>query len=75
MGLDYLGLGDWHDQRQIGPATWYSGTPEADGFKHAAASGALLVTLALLVLAVCGRLALDLFLTPDDFYAIQPGIG
>ena len=31
--------------------------------------------LALLVLAVCGKLALDLFLTPDDFYAIQPGIG
>lgn len=44
-GLDYLGLGDWHGQMQVGPATWYSGTPEADGFKHAAAAAALVVTL------------------------------
>ena len=35
----------------------------------------LRILLALLVLAVCGKLALDLFLTPDDLYAIQPGIG
>ncbi len=26
-GLDYLGLGDWHGRMQIGPVTWYSGTP------------------------------------------------
>ncbi|MBJ2152165.1 DNA repair exonuclease [Paracoccus sp. IB05] len=44
-GLDYLGLGDWHGRMQIGPATWYSGTPEADGFKHATAPGALVVSL------------------------------
>ena len=44
-GLDYLALGDWHGQTQVNAATWYSGTPEADSFKHAAASGALLVTL------------------------------
>ena len=33
-GLAYLALGDWHGCLQIGPATWYSGTPEADSFKH-----------------------------------------
>ena len=44
-GLAYLGLGDWHGQLRIGPATWYSGAPEADGFKHAAACAALLVDL------------------------------
>lgn len=44
-GLDYLGLGDWHGQMQVGPATWYSGTPEADGFKHAGAASALVVSL------------------------------
>ena len=30
---------------RIGPATWYSGAPEADGFKHAAPAAALLVDL------------------------------
>lgn len=45
-GLDYLGLGDWHGRMQIGPATWYSGTPEADGFKHESAPGAVRVCLA-----------------------------
>lgn len=45
-GLDYLAIGDWHGQMQVGPATWYAGTPEADGFKHATAPGALVVTLA-----------------------------
>ena len=45
-GLAFLALGDWHGQLGIGPRTWYAGTPEAEGFKHAAAPGALLVTLA-----------------------------
>lgn len=45
-GLAYLGLGDWHGQLQIGPTTWYSGAPEADGFKHAHAPSALLVEIA-----------------------------
>jgi hypothetical protein len=45
-GLAFLALGDWHGQLAIGPRTWYAGAPEADGFKHAAAPGALLVTLA-----------------------------
>jgi DNA repair exonuclease SbcCD nuclease subunit len=44
-GLDYLGLGDWHGQMQIGASSWYSGTPEADGFKHETAPAALLVHL------------------------------
>jgi hypothetical protein len=30
--LDYLALGDWHRQRQIGPRCWYAGTPEPDDF-------------------------------------------
>jgi uncharacterized membrane protein YfcA len=34
----------------------------------------LRILLALLVLAVCGKLALDLFLRPDDLYSITPGI-
>lgn len=33
----------------------------------------LRILLALLVLAVCGKLALDLFLRPDDLYSIVPG--
>lgn len=44
-GLNYLGLGDWHGQMKVGAQTWYSGTPEADGFKHEAPAGALLVRL------------------------------
>lgn len=44
-GLDYLALGDWHGQMQVSPTTWYSGTPEPDGFKHDAPGSALLVTL------------------------------
>lgn len=45
-GLSYLGLGDWHGQLQITPDTWYSGAPEADGFKHARTPAALLVEIA-----------------------------
>ena len=45
-GLAYLGLGDWHGQMQIGAETWYSGAPEADGFKHAETPAALLVEIA-----------------------------
>jgi DNA repair exonuclease SbcCD nuclease subunit len=44
-GLDYLALGDWHGQMQVTPTTWYSGTPEPDGFKHDIPGAALLVTL------------------------------
>jgi DNA repair exonuclease SbcCD nuclease subunit len=44
-GLDYLALGDWHGQKEITPGTWYSGTPEPDGFKHDMPGTALLVTL------------------------------
>lgn len=31
--LDYLALGDWHGCLQIGPRTWYAGTPETDRFR------------------------------------------
>lgn len=44
-GLDYLGLGDWHGQIRVSANTWYSGTPEADSFKHAHSGLALLVAL------------------------------
>jgi DNA repair exonuclease SbcCD nuclease subunit len=44
-GLDYLALGDWHGQLRVGPTTWYSGTPEPDGFKHETPAAALLVSL------------------------------
>ncbi|MCP5356185.1 MAG: DNA repair exonuclease [Rhodobacteraceae bacterium] len=43
-GLDYLALGDWHGQMQVTPVTWYSGTPEPEGFKHDIPGSALLVT-------------------------------
>lgn len=45
-GLDYLALGDWHGQMQIGPRQWYSGTPETDSFKHGGIGAALLVEVA-----------------------------
>lgn len=45
-GLDYLALGDWHRTVQIGPATWYSGTPEADRFNSQEIGQALLVEIA-----------------------------
>ncbi|UWR21369.1 DNA repair exonuclease [Sulfitobacter sp. S190] len=44
-GLAYLALGDWHGQMQVTPHCWYSGTPERDSFRHAAAASALLVTV------------------------------
>jgi hypothetical protein len=31
-GLAYLALGDWHGTVRISERTWYSGTPEPDGF-------------------------------------------
>ncbi len=45
-GLDYLALGDWHGRIRVGPRCWYSGTPEADNFKHQDGAGALLVDIA-----------------------------
>lgn len=45
-GLDYLGLGDWHGQIRVSGTTWYSGTPEADSFKHAPCGQALGVAIA-----------------------------
>ncbi|MBE7618379.1 DNA repair exonuclease [Gluconacetobacter entanii] len=47
-GLSYLALGDWHGQQRIDERTWYSGTPEIDGFDRGGDGGghALVVDLA-----------------------------
>lgn len=42
-GLAYLALGDWHGALEINPRTWYSGTPEPDGFVDNAAGHVLIV--------------------------------
>jgi hypothetical protein len=43
--LDYLALGDWHGHLRIAERTWYSGTPERDGFRHGGPGVCLAVTL------------------------------
>ena len=43
--LDYLGLGDWHGTLEIGPRTWYAGTPEPDRHRANDAGNVLLVEL------------------------------
>lgn len=43
--LDYLALGDWHGTFVLDPRSRYSGTPEADRFKHAGLGQCLLVEL------------------------------
>jgi hypothetical protein len=45
-GLDYLALGDWHRTMQVGPSTWYAGTPEPDRFNSQELGQALLVEIA-----------------------------
>lgn len=47
-GLSYLALGDWHGMQRIDERTWYSGTPEIDGFDRGGDGGgnALVVELA-----------------------------
>ena len=44
-GLAYLALGDWHGAKAITPDTWYSGSPERDGFRHEGRGACLAVTL------------------------------
>jgi DNA repair exonuclease SbcCD nuclease subunit len=46
-GLAYLALGDWHGAQAFGPRSWYSGTPEPDGFDLGGGGGgeALLVEI------------------------------
>lgn len=43
--LDYLALGDWHGVLRVDARTWYSGTPETDGFQRDDPGHALLVEL------------------------------
>lgn len=45
-GLGYLALGDWHRTVQIGPAVWYSGTPEPDRAGSQETGQALVVEIA-----------------------------
>jgi DNA repair exonuclease SbcCD nuclease subunit len=45
-GLDYLALGDWHRTLQVGPSTWYAGTPEPDRSGGQERGTALLVEIA-----------------------------
>ncbi len=45
-GLHYLALGDWHRTMQVGPATWYSGTPEPDRAGSQEIGQALVVDIA-----------------------------
>ncbi|WP_419728163.1 metallophosphoesterase family protein [Lichenicola sp.] len=46
-GLAHLALGDWHGMVAAGERSWYSGTPEPDGFDRGGDGGgsALLVSL------------------------------
>ena len=44
--LDYLALGDWHVCREVGPRTWYAGTPEPDSWRARDGGRALLVEIA-----------------------------
>lgn len=41
--LDYMALGDWHGTMEIGPRTWYAGTPEPDRFRDNDPGNVLLV--------------------------------
>ena len=43
--LDYLALGDWHGGFTLDARTRYSGSPEADRFKHQGRGEVLLVTV------------------------------
>jgi len=45
-GLGYLALGDWHRTMQVGPAIWYSGTPEPDRAGSQEVGQALVVDIA-----------------------------
>lgn len=42
-GLDWLALGDWHGTLQVGPRSWYPGTPEPDRFRANEPGNVLLV--------------------------------
>ncbi len=45
-GLAYMALGDWHGTKSIGPALWYSGTPEPDSFAENDPGNVLAIRLA-----------------------------
>ena len=43
--LDYLALGDWHGAKKIDDRTWYSGSPEPDGYGASGSGSALVVAI------------------------------
>lgn len=72
-GLDYLALGDWHGCLEITPQTWYSGTPELDGFKHGGRGTALIVDLASKGRADVARVPVGKFSWSDVALSLLPG--
>jgi DNA repair exonuclease SbcCD nuclease subunit len=44
-GLAHLALGDWHGTLEVARRSWYSGTPEPEGFKDNDSGNVLLVEL------------------------------
>ena len=73
-GLDYLALGDWHGAMQIDPRTAYSGTPEAEGFRHAGRGMALAVALRPGALPEVARLPLGQFHWAEVVLPLVPGL-
>jgi hypothetical protein len=73
--LDYFALGDWHGVRQINDRTWYSGTPEPDGFNLGTAGGGqvLLVDLIPGSLPVVTPLASGQFLWRNETVTVTSG--
>jgi hypothetical protein len=71
--LDYFALGDWHGVRQINDRTWYSGTPEPDGFNLGTAGGGqvLLVDLIPGSLPVVTPLASGKFLWRNETVIVR----
>lgn len=73
-GLDYLALGDWHGVLQIDARTAYSGTPEAEGFRHAGRGVALAVSLRPGGLPEVARLPLGQFHWAEVALPLVPGL-
>ena len=53
--LDYLALGDWHGLSRIDEKTWYSGTPEPDGFDLGGEGGGRVLLVELDSTAIAGE--------------------
>ena len=73
-GLDYLALGDWHGQMRLGPRTAYSGTPEADGFRHTGRGACLAVSLSPGALPVVNRIETGQFHWAEAVLPLVPDL-